>query len=422
MINSAVKKDQLDSIVRACRLISRMNRGNPATTKSEDLYYKMLEKYYTRIIDAKETGKFVAAHTVFFPAEIFYGMDIVPMHTEVSTWSMSLFTGMSTQLVSAGAQLGLASEICTPHRGLAGGYATGALPRPDAIVWSNLVCDNTAKCGELLMEINQCPGFFIDHPFKRSQNEEKYLTLELEDMVRFLEETSGHKMDWDKMSEIVARMDEQIQLYREIAELRKTVPSPFRFRGFLELLTADYLFPGQPEAIEYLETLREELQEMVKAGKGAVPGERFRLMTFFLPPMYLIASVEKIMREHGASGVIEPFFTLWEEGRLDPSKPLESVAKKSYMIPEMRMYGPLDDRAIKAIVNSAKEYKIDGAIYYADVGCRHTCATIKLFKDLLSEIDVPLLAMDCDVVDPTVTSEEELRDKLERFFELLEER
>jgi benzoyl-CoA reductase/2-hydroxyglutaryl-CoA dehydratase subunit BcrC/BadD/HgdB len=422
VINSTANKDQLDSIMRACRLISRMNKNNPSTAQSEMLYYKMLEKYYTNIAEAKETGKFVAAHTVFFPAEIFYGMDIVPMHTEVSTWSMSLFTGMSTQLVSAGAQLGLASEICTPHRGLAGGYATGALPRPDAVIWSNLVCDNTAKSGELLMEINQCPGFFIDHPFKRSGNEEEYLTHELEDMVQFLEETSGHKMDWDKMSEIVAGMDYQIQLYREIAEFRKTVPSPFRFRGFLELLTADYLFPGQPEAIEYLETLRDELQEMVAEGKGAVKPEQFRIMTFFLPPMYLIATVEKIMKEHGATGVIEPFFTLWDEGRLDPSKPLESVAKKSYLIPEMRMYGPLDDRAITAIVDSAKDFKVDGAIYYADVGCRHTCATIKLFKDLLAEIDVPVLAMDCDVVDSTITTEEELREKLDRFFEMLEER
>ena len=33
-----------------------------------------------------------------------------------------------------------------------------------------------------------------------------------------------------------------------------------------------------------------------------------------------------------------------------------------------------------------------------------------------------MLTLDCDVVDPTITSEEEVRDKLERFFELLEDR
>jgi len=61
-------------------------------------------------------------------------------------------------------------------------------------------------------------------------------------------------------------------------------------------------------------------------------------------------------------------------------------------------------------------------VYYAHVGCRHTCATIKLFKDILNEIDVPVLTLDCDILDPTITSEEEMREKLERFYELLEDR
>jgi hypothetical protein len=32
------------------------------------------------------------------------------------------------------------------------------------------------------------------------------------------------------------------------------------------------------------------------------------------------------------------------------------------------------------------------------------------------------LTLDCDVVDPTITSEEDVREKLEQFFELLEDR
>ncbi|MFH1639373.1 MAG: 2-hydroxyacyl-CoA dehydratase family protein, partial [Chloroflexota bacterium] len=278
------------------------------------------------------------------------------------------------------------------------------------------------KSGELVMEMKKCPGFFLDHPFKQSDEEVKYLVGELGEMVSFLEETSGRRMNWDKLSEIVAGMDRQIELYREIAELRKSVPSPLQPQGFLQLITPDYLFPGQPEAIEYLQALKEELALMVKEGRGAVSLERFRLMSLFLPPMYMIPFLQKISEEYGAVSVIEPFFTLWGEGRLDPSKPLESVAQKSYMLPEMRMFGPMDDRALKAIVTSAEQYKVDGVIYYADVGCRHSCAMIKLFKDTLNGIDVPVLTADCDVLDPTITSKEEMREKLEQFFELLEDR
>jgi benzoyl-CoA reductase/2-hydroxyglutaryl-CoA dehydratase subunit BcrC/BadD/HgdB len=398
-----------------------MVQAEPEHRQSQIIYYQMLSKYFTRLLNARENGEFVAAHTVFFPAELIYTMDLVPMHTETSTWMTALFTGECSDILNEGVNLGLAYEICTPHRGLAGAFSLGALPRPDVMLWSNMVCDNTAKSGELITELCDCPGFFIDRPFKNSQREIQYLTGELEDMVHFLEEKSGKKMDWDRLSETVERMDRQIELVRQVNELRKNTPTPFSPMGFLELLTIDYLFPGQPEAIEYLETLLEELTEATRQGKGAIPEEKFRLMTLFIPPMYLISFLEKVFKEHGAVSVIEPFFTYWGEGNLDSSRPLESVAKKSYMIPEMRMYGPMDEKALNSIVDCAEQYRVNGAIYYADVGCRHSCATIKLFKDTLNDIDIPVLTLDCDVVDQTATSEEEVKEKLEGYFELLED-
>lgn len=422
MTTAARTPDRIDAILRACRLLLRMNRARSDARRSEALYYEMLIDYCTRLATARENGRFVAAHTVFFPSEILYAMDIVPMHTETISWMTALFLGQYSDLLAAGGELGLTSEICSPHRGLAGALAIGALPRPDAVLWSNMVCDNTAKCGELLMKITGSPGFFLDRPFQRTEAEVGYFVEELEDMVAFLEAQSGRRMDWDRLSEIVRQMDRQIELFREINRLREAVPSPFHSQGFLELVTVDYLFPGRPEATRYLEMLRDELAAAVAAGRGAVPRERYRLMTLFMPPMYLIGFLEKLSREYGAVSVTEPFFCNWGEGRLDPAQPLESVARKSYMIPESHMFGPMGERAIGEIVDSARRCKVDGAVYYADVGCRHTCAVIKLFKDALADLDVPVLTVDCDVVDPTVTSEGEMRDRLERFFELLDDR
>ncbi len=249
-----------------------------------------------------------------------------------------------------------------------------------------------------------------------------YLTNELAEMIRFLEQQSGRKMDMKHLREVVANADRQIQLYREINELRKAIPSPFNPLGFLQLISVGYLFSGQHEATEYLQTLRDELHADVEARKGAVAQEHFRIMTLFTPPMYLMGFLEKISQQYGAVSVTEPFFCNWAEGSLDPDKPLESIAKKSFMQPVMNMFGPVGDDAIRQVTDSARDYKVDGAIYYADVGCRQGCAMIKTFKDALNDIDIPVLTVDCDVVDPSVTSEDEIREKLERFFELLEDR
>ena len=77
---------------------------------------------------------------------------------------------------------------------------------------------------------------------------------------------------------------------------------------------------------------------------------------------------------------------------------------------------------LQDIRDCAKDYQVDGCIYYAFIGCRHTCATIKLFKDILNEMDIPVLTLDIDLVDPTINTQAEVRQKMEQFFELLEDR
>jgi benzoyl-CoA reductase subunit B len=417
------KRTVIDSLLRAVRLVGRMNKNRADAAPSELYYYQMLEKYFGNIQNAKQQNGFVAAHTVFFPVEILYAMDIFPMHNEVTTWTTAMLLGNQMEFITAGAEAGLAPEICSPHRGLAGGYFKKMFPKPDAVVWTNLICDNTAKSGEYISELTGAPSFFLDHPFDKSDKENKYMQSELKELITFLEKTSGHKMDWDKLSQSVAEMDKQIKLQTEIAELRKARPSPMSSRRFLELLTIDYMFAGQPEATQYLTLLKGELTEKVRKGIGAVSPENFRLMTLFLPPIHLLPFLENLFQERGAVSTVEPLFSFWKYQPLDPSKPLESVAKKSFMIPEARtMYGPLGEDTRQEIIDRAKEYQVDGAIYYAFIGCRHTCATIKMFKDLLNNMDIPVLTMDCDIVDPTVNNQTEVRQKMEQFFELLEDR
>lgn len=423
MTTSEGKRNQIDSLLRACRLVSRLNKNRPDASQSEQLYYGMLEKYFGQVQRAKKEGGFLACHTIFYPVEILYAMGLTPLHNEVTTWTSALLLGNQSDFLSAGSEAGLAAEICSPHRGLAGGYFSKLLPQPDAVLWSNLICDNTAKSGEYIEQLTGKPGFFLDHPFTTTPLEERYFVEELQDLIAFLEKVSGRKMDYAKLSLAVAEMDKQIKLQTEICELRKSVPSPFPTRRFLEFLTVDYMFSGQPEETLYLTTLRDELAEMVKNKKGAVMPEKLRVMTLFVPPIYLLGRIDEVFREHGAVSVTEPLFTYWKYSPLDPSKPLESVAKKSRLIPEARtMYGPMGDPTIQDIRDCATDYKVDGCIYYAFIGCRHTCAVIKLFKDQLNELDVPVLTLDCDLVDPTINPEGEVRQKLEQFFELLEDR
>jgi benzoyl-CoA reductase/2-hydroxyglutaryl-CoA dehydratase subunit BcrC/BadD/HgdB len=241
-------------------------------------------------------------------------------------------------------------------------------------------------------------------------------------MIHSLEKQSGHKMSWDKLSESIARINKQIELFRQIEELRQTIPSPLPPQDFLKLFTVDCMFAGQPEATRFLETVHQELTEVVQGRKEVPRLERFRVMNLLFPPILLLGAIEKVSSEHGAVSVADPLLCHWEEERLDPKEHLDSVIKKIKMNPVMVMHGPLDEKIIKLVVNSAIQHKIDGAIHYAHVGCRQSGALIKVLKDALNEIDIPVLVLDCDIIDTTVAPEEEVCQKLKQFFELLEER
>jgi benzoyl-CoA reductase/2-hydroxyglutaryl-CoA dehydratase subunit BcrC/BadD/HgdB len=398
-----------------------MAKAQPETPLSHILYYQILADYFTRILKAREEERFLAAHTIFFPVEILYAMDMVPMHTELTAWMTALFGGDVGDLLAKSAEVGMAPEICSPYRVLGGAMAKGAIPRPDVALWTNMICDNASKSGDLVMHLSGCSGFFVDYPFKKSGYERDYLKRELQDMITFLEKQSGCRMDWNKLSENIAQIGKQIELYREINELRRRRPSPFPPEDFLKLFTVDCLMAGQPEVTKYLEQVCRELKDKIQ--RGSPDEERFRILNLMMPPILLLGSIKKVSAEFGAVNVTDPFFCEWGDGQIDPQQPLESVIRKIEMHPVMPMHGPLEDGfLLQKVVDCASRYQVDGAIHYAHIGCRQSASLIKLLKDTLNAQGIPVLILDCDIIDTTITPEEQLNSKLRQFFEILEDR
>ncbi len=418
MIETKVTGDKIDQLVRSMKFLTRFYRN-----QAHSHYYQMIYDYYSDLRNARQKGDFVAAHTIFFPVEIFHAMDIIPMHLEFTGYMMSLFGISCNDVLAKAAEMGLAPEICSGHRLVEGAVGMNILPKADAVVCSNLVCDNGLKTGELVMEYNHCPGFIFDYPFHQNEAGKKFIMQELKAVVEFLEHVSGHKMDWNKLSENIAETDKQLSLIRQINGLCKNVPSPFQPQDFLKFLCVDYMAAGKPEITNYLSGLRDELTAMVTAGKGFANPERIRLMGLMIPPWYLQGDIDRVLADHGAAIVCYPNLCDWgEEVHLDPNKPLESIAQKLAISPPMRTFGPLDSRAIDPLIKGVKEYRIDGAINFCHLGCRQMGPTLRIFKDALDNLGIPVLNIDCDLVDSTITSADEVRNKMEQFFELLEDR
>jgi len=413
----------LDEAIGVLNSIYQHRKSKP-TVPSDELYYELVLKYFQGVRTAADEGRYLGAFSVAMPTEILHAMGIVPMSIEGLPMMIALTLNKYEEGFSAARGYGMTPEICSSHRYAVGTSLLGWLPRPDFILWSNMVCDNTVKCGDFFVERYNSPPFFLDRPYRYTERETQYLIQELEDMVHFLEEHTHQKMDLDRLSEVVEYSRQGVELQREIYELRKAVPEPARNRLFVQIFTMITLYGGSPDCLPYLKAIRDELKERVENKQGYAPKENFRLLSLFVPNMGSMKLLDWMEREHGAVIVADPYISHWGEGEMDPSKPMESIARKLFDIPACRlMHGPMGDGVVQDSVKDAIDYKAEGAVYFAHTGCRQACATIRTVKDALKEqAGIPTVVIDIDILDPTFTSEDEMKGKLEAFFELLEDR
>jgi benzoyl-CoA reductase/2-hydroxyglutaryl-CoA dehydratase subunit BcrC/BadD/HgdB len=412
-----IDTSKLDKVVQVMQGLADHRRAQ-STREGGSMYYDLIAESFRRVQRARDEGKHLIAHTIFVPTEFLFAMDIVPFYLEGMCEIIARVHGLEESF-SAAKSKGFASEICSGHRLVDAMAIRRWLPRPDAFVWSNQVCDLTTKTGDFLAELYGRPGFYLDRPYRDTPEARRYFVRELEELIRFLEDLTGRKMDYDRLRENMEHTRRSVEVFREICELRKAVPSPMHNQHMIEMILAELLLSGSPELVTFFETIRDEVKEAVQQGRGAVVEERYRLLTFFFYPAYLWKLLGAMESQYGAAIVAEPHLSPWADADIDPDEPLESLTRKAFSLLDTGPLQPFVDRAVRL----AEEYKADGAIYWAHIGCRQTCSTTRIMKDTLMEkAGIPTLVIDCDLADPTYASGDQMKDKLEEFFEMLDER
>ena len=391
--------------------------------KSDEIYYALLAKYYRDIRDAHDMGKKLVYHTVMLPTEIFYAMDVVPGLLEPVACAVTNLCNNWEEGLAAAKAYGLAPETCSAHRLMIGNALNGWLPRPDAVIWSNMACDNTAKSTDLLARLWDCPGYYLDRGYNDNERELSYFVRELEAMVAFLEELTGRKMDYDRLAQAVEHGRQMMYLQREVEELRKAKPMPLRSRAGMFSHLISFYYMGTPEAVTFFRILRDEAKARVEKGEGFIKEEKYRLLMYFEPPVYGWKVIDWMERAHGAVLVFEPCFGQWGPGDYDPAKPLEALAYKTFIRPTTRQqHGPVG-HMVEDMLRGAQEYDVDGVISFCHVGCRQSSSCNRLLKDVIGEeTGLPFFAVEHDFADPAFVSEEEMRDKIEGFLEMIDER
>ena len=388
-------------------------KANP-TSPTDLLYYRLIAEYNRRILRAREEGQKVIAQTVYVPNELVYAFDLVPMVMENVSVTTSILLGAQEELLNTAKRFGLPPEVCSNHRVLTAFFLQDWSPAVDAVVWTHVLCDNTAKAGENIAQLRRVPSYFLDRSYGAADRDARYLAGELEGMVHFFQELTGRPLNWDRLEESLAYSQKMVEAQREMDRLRENIPSPMSNRKIYQLLFIHWLYSGSPEGSRFYQEALEE----VKAGPS-LPPERYRLLSLFVAPNYNWKILDWMERGYGARIVGDPYHCHWGEWEHDPKDPLLSLARKLIATPACRqLHGPIADFVADA-VEDATRFRTHAAIYWAHIGCRQACGAIKVVKDALAEVGCPTLVLDLDITDPTFVTTEALKERLEGFFEVL---
>ncbi len=386
--------------------------------------------YYLECVQAKGSGKPVGWMPPMNGAiEIFYALDLMPVFPE--NWSpVCAAFGLAPQNFETAHARGYSRDLCGYLRNILGyvhgpmtepGTLLGGLPAPDILISPGAGCVPVMKIfHELERRFPKAKVFRADLPQVAIEDMQpfhlEYAVAEIKRLIAWLEEVTGRRLDRDRLVEAVRLSDEACRLWDEIMSYRRHRPSPFS-AAEIGIMFVMVTRQGTRIAVDFLQKILDEVRGRAAAGAGVVPEEKVRLFWDNIPLWYNLGLLSYF---ETAGGVIvaETYSAAWSL-RLDPERPLESLALKS-----LKSYPLVSCVSIKTrmdmVLKACREYHIDGAILHRNRSCLPiTLGQMNLKQALMRELGVPSVIIDGDHMDPENFSMGQFQARADAFFEML---
>jgi benzoyl-CoA reductase subunit B len=342
---------------------------------------------------------------------------------------------VAVDMIQQGEALGLATDICGYVKndlGLMAGPSAGKgpfgrIPPPDLLVINSGGCFTNIKWFEALGRHFGCPVHMVDVPFVRdgesTEYDRSYVRGQIEELILVSEKLSGRKFDPERLREILSLSKRAMDYWTDLLEYGKQIPSPFD--GFFEAVS--YMAPmtilrGTQDCVDYYKAAVEEVEGRAGRKESPVGHERFRLLFDGAPPWPRFREFRDMFSRWGGVGVAGTYPSIvWAcEDRAcefeDPLDFLTYLASASFINWNLR-------KRREYIETMATEYQVDGIVVHSVKSCRpFSVGQLDLRNYFARDLGVPTLFLDSDVIDPRYFSSAQIMNRVDTFFETLEQR
>ena len=398
--------------------------------KASKVLNQVVTDYYLECMSARENGKPIG----WMPPmngviEIFYAMDLQPVFPE--NWSpVCAAFGLAPENFEVSEGMGYSRDLCGYLRNIIGyvhgsmkrdDLPLGGLPMPDMLLSPGGGCIPAMKIFHALEERfpkakifrADLPQVAVEHI---RQHHIDYALSEMHRLINFLSQTTGRKLDYDKLKETVKLSDQACALWDEIMTYRHCTPVPFS-AAEIGIMFVMVTRQGTQTAIDFLTQVRDEVKERAEQKIGVIPDEKIRLFWDNIPLWYNMG-LFNYFEKMGGVMVAETYSAAWSL-RLDPEKPFESLALKS-----LQSYPLVSCVSIKRrkemVLNACREYNIDGVVMHRNKSCVPiTLGQMDIKRALEEELGIPSVIIDADHMDARNFSVAQFQTRADAFMEML---
>jgi benzoyl-CoA reductase subunit B len=403
----------------------------------------MIARHFDRLAAMPESGE-KSVYT-FVPGnltELLLSFDLAPVLPEINALQ-SAMRGKTAEYIAVAEKQGHSEDVCTYVKSDIGMLKSGnigptgqRLPTPDLLLLSYTGCFTFLKWFELLREEYHCPVAMLHVPYQAqghiTPSMRDYVVRQLRtDVIPALERISGRAYDEARLREHLALSAQAEDDLVWVLQSAKHRPSPIdAYFGAVYYVGPIFsAFRGTPEAVAYYRALREEIEERIAAKSGPVTPEgdldreRFRVVVEGPPNWTHFRQFWKMFADEGAVAVASTYAKVggvYDTGfRHDPARPLETLADYC-----LGCYTNLSlPSRIDLLARYVREYDADGFLINSVKSCNSFSAgQLHILREVESRSGRPGGFIESDLVDPRYFSAANIKNRLESYFQMLEQK
>jgi benzoyl-CoA reductase/2-hydroxyglutaryl-CoA dehydratase subunit BcrC/BadD/HgdB len=350
--------------------------------------------------------------SLFAPVELVHGFGCLPFSLEIFA-ALAASMGIAPDLLAETEKAWLSTDFCSFHRAHMAVARIGLLPRPCFLLATSHTCDGTMKSFSDTASVLGSPLIFLDTPYNKSPEAVVYLTGQIKDAVKKIEEAAGKKLSIDRLERAFLYSNRAQETLIELNRIRQSENFLIYGEEMLNIILAWGVLLGTREGAALFERYRDELENRKQRGFNEIKGKK-RILWLHLKPFFKNDLIVYLEKELGAVIIAEEINSIsWTE--LDIRKPWESLALKMM---NLHWVGSVDKR-LNNIRRMVEDYKVDGVIHFSHWGCRQSNGAVRLIKDVVAEYGIPFLNLDGDCIDERNYSKGQYMTRIEGFMEIM---